>query len=229
MPPTSYAKIRMIYKENSMKIKTFSVNVNGDYEFSPDKPICVLSGQDAELHLRLLGMMIGCADSTALVETTDSPLFILHGDVEMYNKDYGVCFIYSKTEPHRVAVNFAKGGRGFSVKDTEQYQRHLRRNGSNSKNILSFPGGQNDGLSESEYARQQLEQFITRAAESTSRGDRRPLFIYGLFDRLDAAVDVRPYLVRLGSLGRQVFISVNGTYPMEKLARPFVQIIETNE
>lgn len=212
-----------------MKIRNFSVNVNGDYEFSPDKSIHILAGQNAELHLRLLGIMIGCADSTDLVENTDSPLFILHGDVEMYEKDYGVCFIYSKTEPHRVAVNFSKVGRGFSVEDTERYQRYLSQNSSDSMNILTFPDGKSDAHSESDYALMTLDQFITRATESTGCGDNRPLFIYGLFDRLDESVDVRPHLIRLGSLGRQVFIAVNRTYPMEKLARPFVQTIKTNE
>ena len=211
-----------------MKIRTFSVNVNGDYEFKADKPICVMEGQNAELHLRLLGMMIGCADSTSLVEATDSPLFILHGNAEAEGKDYSVCFIYSKTEPHRVAVNFYKGGKGFSLKDTARYQQLLRRNGRNSENILTFPDGENAGMSESDYALVLLDSFITQAAESTSRGDYRPLFIYGLFDRLDMAVDVRPYLIRLAGLGRQVFISVLGTYPTEKMDRPFTTIVKAN-
>ena len=170
--------------------------------------------------------MIRCVDSTALAEQSDSPLFILHGDVKMYGKDYGVCFIYSKTEPHRVAVNFSRGGHGFSVEDTEQYQEYLRLNGADSENILSFGDGQNEGIPESKNALRQLDRFIIRSAENTSRGDCRPLFIYGLFDRLDASVDIRPYLIRLSSLGRQVFIAVEGTFPTEKLSHPFVQIVE---
>ena len=212
-----------------MKIRNFSVNVNGDYEFNPEKSICVMKGKNAELHLRLLGVMIGCADSVALVEQSDSPLFILHGDVEMDGKDYGVCFIYSKTEPHRVAVNFSRGGRGFSVEDTERYQKCLQLNGADTENILSFPDGQNEGMAESEYALYLLDRFITRSAEHTSCGDYRPLFIFGVFDRLDESVDVRSYLIRLSSLGRQVFLAVGDAYPAEKLSRPFVQTVETKQ
>ena len=212
-----------------MRIRNFSVNVNGDYEFNSEKSICVMKGKNAELHLRLLGMMIGCADSAALVEQSDSPLFILHGDVEMGGKDYGVCFIYSKTEPHRVAGICCRGGGGFSVGGTVRCQNCLQLNGADTGNILSFPDGPNEGMAESEYALYLLDRFITRSAEHTSRGDYRPLFIFGVFDRLDESVDVRPYLIRLSNLGRQVFLAVGDAYPAEKLSRPFVQTVETKQ
>jgi hypothetical protein len=84
-------------------------------------------------------------------------------------------------------------------------------------------------MAESEYALYLLDRFITRSAEHTSRGDYRPLFIFGVFDRLDESVDVRPYLIRLSNLGRQVFLAVGDAYPVEKLSRPFVQTVETKQ
>ena len=84
-------------------------------------------------------------------------------------------------------------------------------------------------MAESEYALYLLDRFITRSAEHTSCGDYRPLFIFGVFDRLDESVDVRSYLIRLSSLGRQVFLAVGDAYPAEKLSRPFVQTVETKQ
>lgn len=44
---------------------------------------------------------------------------------------------------------------------------------------------------------------------------------------IDESVDISPYINKLASLGRQVFIAVCANYPVEKLKHNAVQIVHT--
>ena len=83
-------------------------------------------------------------------------------------------------------------------------------------------------LGESDYRIANFKKFLEIVKEETAKGDSRPIYIFNLFERIDEAVDVTPFLDELASLGRQVFVSVTANYPTEKLTHDSVQIFEQN-
>ncbi len=209
-----------------MKILNFNVDPNlDDYIFPSDKPITVFCGNDSDLHLSLLNVLLGNYDQSDIIEKEESSLFLLHSDVKMDHKDYSVCYIYSKTEPHRIGVNFSDDGMGCSPEDTKEYQEKALQRNVGDGNIFTLKPYAKNSLPESKHRLMQLAIFYANAVTDTQNGDDRPLFIYDLFDHIDEAEDLTPWLNDLAALGRQVFIAVGDGYPTEKLNHPSVQIL----
>ncbi len=83
---------------------------------------------------------------------------------------------------------------------------------------LSTGNIKKDGLllSEGDLMIKNLEEFILRVEKSDIDA---PVFIFGVFDRIDLGVDITPYLKRLAKIKSQVFISVCKNYPIERFSK----------
>ena len=83
---------------------------------------------------------------------------------------------------------------------------------------LSTGNIKKDGLllSESDLMIKNLDEFIIRIENSDVN---TPVFIFGIFDRIDLGVDITPYLERLTKIKSQVFISVCKNYPYERFSK----------
>ncbi len=68
--------------------------------------------------------------------------------------------------------------------------------------------------------------FFQKIQKETETGDRRPIFIYGFFDRIDEAIDIRTTIAALAALNRPVFVAVCSSYPKEKLQHENVRMLE---
>ena len=85
-------------------------------------------------------------------------------------------------------------------------------------------------LSESDRNIENFKKFIEVVKEATKKGDTRPIYVSNLFERLDEATDIEPFIDSLVSLKRQVFIEVSKNYPIERFKNSDkVQIIESTE
>jgi len=80
-------------------------------------------------------------------------------------------------------------------------------------------------LSESDFHIACLEGFLAQICSDRMQNDDRPIFMFDLFDRIDEAVDLSPWLDRLALLGRQVFLSVGAGYSVDKLRHKGVQTV----
>jgi len=223
-----------------MRINKFSPTPTvSEYFFEKDKPICVFIGQDADMHLSLLGATVGNYDRLDIANRAKDPFYIIHTDVEVGDKQYNVCYIYDRDEDHIVGANF----KGNTINDealrdcrdeTIEYNETVMDKNTSKYGTFSIVGGSFKNKSSKEIAGESqitstiFDAFIDKINKQTSNESDFPLFIYDLFERVDEAVDVKLWLDRLATLGRQVFISVGESYPTEKLIHPGVQIIKAN-
>lgn len=89
--------------------------------------------------------------------------------------------------------------------------------------VLSPHGHKNDMLlSEGDLMISLLEDFIERVKNAEASV---PVFIYGVFDRIDERVDVSPYFKALNETGNQIYVSVCKSYPTEKI-EDFIKIFK---
>ena len=82
---------------------------------------------------------------------------------------------------------------------------------------LSTGNIKKDGLllSEGDLMIKNLDEFILRVEKSDIDA---PVFIFGVFDRIDLGVDITPYLERLAKIKNQVFVSVCKNYPFKRFS-----------
>ena len=80
-------------------------------------------------------------------------------------------------------------------------------------------------LSECDYNLENFLSFLDVVKTETQKGDSRPIYIYDFFERLDKATDITPLIDALASLGRQVFVGVSNTYPLERFKNNKVQVV----
>ena len=210
-----------------MKINHFSVTsaTSLDLDISPTLPICVLRGNHSSLVLDLIRELIGDYGATEDPDRIDDGRFVIHADVEIDGKDYAICYIRNADfmGDNRIAVNFNPNSIAFSIEDTHEFERKRAERNKNDGNVFDASKRITDiRLSESERRLAQFDHFM----KSLSMDDDRPLFIYDFFDRIDEALDTRPYLDHLASLGRQVFVSVCADHPLEKMMYNKVQVVD---
>ena len=174
-------------------------------EFATTAPICVLRGRYSNLALDLMRELIGDYGVQNDPDRIDDGRFVIHADIEMDNKNYGVCYIRNADfmGDNRLAVNFEPNSIRFSEDDTHEFVNKCNGRDTDNSNVL------------------------IKTADVSSFEDDRPIFIYDYFDRLDEAIDIAPILENLASLGRQMFIAVCANYPVEKLKHNAVQIVNT--
>ena len=74
-----------------------------------------------------------------------------------------------------------------------------------------------------------FHDFMETVRRDSEAGDRRPLFLYRFFDRLDAAVDPTPFVKSLAACGRQVFVSAENNYPANRLSLDLCRIVSVDD
>ena len=192
-----------------MKINHFQITSAStlNIEFATTAPICVLRGRYSDLALDLMRELIGDYGAQNNPDRVDDGRFIIHADIEMDNKNYDVCYIRNADfmGDNRLAVNFEPNSICFSKDDTCEFVNKCNERDTDNTNVL------------------------IKTADIFSCEDDRPIFIYDYFDRLDEAIDIALILDKLSSLGRQVYISVCGGYPCEKMRHNNVQIVNMED
>lgn len=208
-----------------MKIKKFRTTTHlcPLIEFSDDTPIYFFWG--ASLFLQMMRSLIDGEDSEPIREGKE----IIFESCVSFNEggeNYDLCGVLCNDQSFFAAV---RDKDGFSAEKTEKCIEMLKKKASDKLNFFrkGHKYAYNDGfLSESDYFIENFRAFLCVLKEETEKGDTRPIFISNFFERIDAAVDITPFLDTLAGLGRQVFVSVTKSYPYEKMGHSKVQIIE---
>ena len=211
-----------------MKIKSFATTspLLSNVNFENKKPIYIFSGTSVFLHM--MRCLLDGEDDGTPIDKTKEQTFVSRVNFELDDKKYELCGVLCDDQTFFVAVNTENG---FSEMDTKECISKLRRLSSDAKNHFCLENKyvSNDNcLGESDYRIANFKNFLEIVKEETAKGDIRPIYIFNLFERIDEAVDVTPFLDELASFGRQVFISVTANYPTEKLTHDSVQIFEQN-
>ena len=175
-----------------------------NFEFNVTSPVCVLRGRYSELALDLIRETIGDYGAKNDPDSIDDGRFVIHSDIELSGKCYSICYIRSADYlgDNRISANFVMRDKEVWLDDTREYLNKCALLSRGESNVL------------------------VGSADFPSSADRRPIFIYGCFDRLDDSIDVAPMLKKLTNLGRQVFVSVCPAYPIEKMTLDGVQTVE---
>ncbi|MBQ9785498.1 MAG: hypothetical protein IJW29_08350 [Clostridia bacterium] len=167
-----------------MKIKNLQITSAStlDLELNIEKPICVLHGEHSALVLDLIRELIGDYGAETDPDCFDDGHFVMHADVEIDKKSYGVCYIRNADfmGDNRIAANFAPNSLAFSEDDTVEFLEKCRARAKDTNNVL-------------------CNYKLCTATE-----DDRPLFVY-----CEDADDVTQVLDVLSSLGRQAFVAVD--------------------
>ena len=185
-----------------------SVEISGN-RIDFEKQICFFGGIDSEDYLDALRQLIFDPD----VGFWEIFGFIT-AEIEIDGRDFQarrVANVISNSKAQsKFAINFALDNGRYSADKTREYMRLCNEAKRNGSNVLCCRPKAADGntLSESDIRLLVLMKFIEKLSVETKRGDMRPIFIYGIFDRVDEVVDIDPYIKLLASLGRQVFISM---------------------
>lgn len=209
-----------------MKIKSFATTspLLSNVNFEDNKPISVFFGTSVFLHM--MRCLLDGEDDGTPIDKTKEQTFVSRVNFELDDKKYELCGVLCDDQTFFVAVNTENG---FSEMDTKECISKLRRLSNDAKNHFCLENKyvSNDHcLSESDYRIANFKRFLEAVKEETAKGDSRPIYIFNLFERINKAVDVTPFLDELSSFGRQVFISVTANYPTEKLTHDSVQIFK---
>ena len=211
-----------------MKIKRFETvsPLFPSVSFAEDKPICFFATPSIYLHgMRCL--LNGSGADSPINETITS-VFATQVSVELDGVAYELCSVLCDNGDFFVAV---RDGQHFSKQKTRECLTALRAWRDDEKTTYSLENKYYTAehtLSASDYSIANFRCFLDIVRAETEKGDRRPLFIFNFFDRLDEAVDITPFLDELAALGRQVFVSVGLHYPDEKMQHGKVQIVKSD-
>jgi hypothetical protein len=178
-----------------------------DLDFDADHPICILQGENSDTALDLIREVIGDFFARNDPDRIDDGRCVIHADVEISGKNYGVCYLRNADfmNDNRIAVNFGENSLDFDRDATQKYLERIKKLNLSDQNVFySTHLAENAQLlSQSDKILFDFEKFVRMQSASD---DTRPLFIYGLFDRLDQSTDLEKIFCRLAMLGRQVFI-----------------------
>lgn len=208
-----------------MNIKSFQLTsaTDLDLDLTVTAPVLVLCGRYSDGVLDLLRELVGGCRAEGACACLGDGQRVIHADVEMDGRTYDVCYIRNADAPGegRVAVGFKAGSTEYSSDATVDFLRRCAARNQSDVNVIDLRHlNARDGLPACRHTIAAFRELVGRIPED----DDRPVFLYGLFDRLDAAADVTPCLERLASLSRQVIVSVCASYPTERLERDGVQI-----
>ena len=101
----------------------------------------------------------------------------------------------------------------------------MKRDERNSYNFFNKYVANENNLSECDYNIENFNRFIEIVKEETAKGDARPLYIFNFFERLDETTNITPFIDALADLGKQVFVGVSNTYPLERFESDKVQVV----
>ena len=121
-----------------------------------------------------------------------------------------------------------KNGECFSEERTKKAIAKLRSVKSDEKNSYNFFNKYVENekhLSECDYNIANFNSFIEIADEETEKGDARPIYVFNFFERLDEATDITPFINKLSSLGRQVFVGISNNYQLDRFDNDKVRFV----
>ena len=214
-----------------MKISSLQITsptaVDLSLEGSPS--LCAVVGNYSALALDLIREALGDRTPKDSPDRVDDGSFVICTDLTIYGKEYSVCYIRNADffGDCRIAVNFNEHSRTFSLDDTHEYLKRCEELDVGASNVLDSSHAFGGELPLAE-GKQSLAALTAFAEHISSSSDRRPVFIYGVLDRIDEAVDITPCIKKLASSKRQVFISLSKSYPCEALKACGVQIIKSD-
>ena len=208
-----------------MKIKSFyttSPLFEGG-RFDETKPICVFSESPIFLHM-MRCLLDGESDDTPIDEFKKQT-FVSRVNFEIDGEDIELCGVLCDDQSFFVGVN---DGEHFSAEQTQKViakLRSMKRDERNSYNFFNKYVANENNLSECDYNIANFNRFIEIVKEETAKGDTRPIYIFNFFERLDDATDITPFIDALADLGKQVFVGVSNTYPLERFESDKVQVV----
>lgn len=211
-----------------MRINSFEIVSESSLvdEIRLDTPVSIALGHGACRLLDRLRELIGDWDA----EPADETVAVL-ADVVLDGRLYDVCHIRDSAGETRLAVNFTPDGRDFSMTDTEEYEKKRRLLDTDRTNLFfaSRRGEADSCLSESDRIIAEFNEFVRIARDSAEKGDLRPIFIYGILERIDEAKEAWELISELLPLGRQIFVAVETDYPIEKLVSDRATVLLLDE
>lgn len=195
-----------------MRVKTFAITpaVVPSVSFACNKPVCIFAGHAFYLHA-MRELLDGDDDGTPIDESKDR-IFVSRVEFEHDEEEHKLCSVFCAD---RTFFTAALEGDSFSQEKTRVCVKMLQEMASNEKNTYCsehkyYLG--DDHLSASDFCLENFKCFLDIVKRETEKGDDRPIYVFDLFERLDEAVDISPFLDTLASLGRQVFLSVKTAY-----------------
>ncbi len=210
-----------------MRVQRFSTTSHlfPETVFAEDTPICAVCG--SSVYLQLLRELIS-GESCDPIAPEKKQTFSCSADLMLDGRRFVWNGVLCDDQSFYVTVSAEGLDRISLIADTIECQRRLRRRNVGGQNLLSaeHKGRTSDALlSESDLHVACLADFLDHVCADRIQNDDRPIFLFDLFDRIDEAVDISPWLDRLASLGRQVFLSVGASYPTDKLRHKGVQTV----
>ena len=208
-----------------MKIKSFYTTspIFEGGRFDADKPVCVFAAPAVFLHM-MRCLLDGESDDTPIDETKERT-FVSRVNFELDGEEIELCGILCDDQSFFVAVN---DGEHFSAERTQTIVaklRSMKRDERNRYHFLNKYTANENNLSECDYNIANFKRFIEIVKEETVKGDTRPIYIFNFFERLDEATDITPFIESLASLGRQVFVGISNSYPLERFDSGKVQVV----
>ena len=206
-----------------MKIKSFYTTSPIFGRFDETKPVCVFSGQPIFLHM-MRCLLDGESDNTPIDESKERT-FVGRVNFEFNGEYIELCGVLCDDQSFFVGV---KDGDHFSAEKTAATLSKLRKLKSDERNSYSFLNKyveNENNLSECDYNIENFNRFIETVKEVTAKADARPIYIFNFFERLDDATDITPFIDALADLGKQVFVGVSNTYPLERFESDKVQVV----
>ena len=162
---------------------------------------------------------------TTPIDEFKKQTFVSRVNFEIDGEDIEVFGVLCDDQSFFVAV---KDGEHFSAERTEEVivkLRSMKRDERNSYNFCNKYVANENNLSECDYNIENFNRFIEIVKEETAKGDTRPIYIFNFFERLDEATDITPFIEALASLGRQVFVGISNSYPLERFDSGKVQVV----
>ena len=195
-----------------MKIKSleFEPALFKPASFPCNERVVLVCGQNADEFLDLIRITVGDVRSRNI---TDSGCTV-YSEVEFSDKSYDVCCMLNADGlgQHRIGVGFEPGSSSVAAASNEEYVSRISDQNTNGDNAFYAyrcnydPSGP---LSESDRALAELDRFIDCARLAAEVGDERPLFVYGVFERIDKSASRLNVVRTIASAGRQAFVSVS--------------------
>lgn len=200
-----------------MRIKKLQISpdVLDEHAIPTDKNLCCIVGRNSFEILDTVRLLLGESMPKKAIDG-----LAVYANVEIDRKDFSVCCIFCEGYV-KTAVNFVPYTTSFSLDDTKDYVIKTKARNKDGGNVLDAHTTLNNDLylSESDSLMHLIDEFVLKNRQSD---DDRPLFIYGIFERLDNAADVSSLLHKLNSLNRQIFIAAEDAELPKKLIYPFV-------
>lgn len=108
-----------------MRINSISIMSRDtlDFELEVNKQITVFCGKHAGLALDLIREVLGDKTAKNDPDSTCDGKFVIHSDIEIDNKNYGICYIRNADfmGDNRIGVNFTPNSIDYSLTDTEEF------------------------------------------------------------------------------------------------------------